>query len=121
MAASSLSVRECTRSNGNGEAGILRSYRVTKHFDDATHCFSANDDDALETSSSVTLAPLWVEDAVIGLEAKLPAHGWVRTPLLVSYFLKNHSDYMITLRMTMEASDAFMFAGQKQVRKHLKV
>ena len=75
----------------------------------------ANDDDALETSSSVTLAPLWVEDAVIGLEAKLPAHGWVRTPLLVSYFLKNHSDYMITLRMTMEASDAFMFAGQKQV------
>ncbi|XP_076626915.1 trafficking protein particle complex subunit 11 gry isoform X2 [Colletes latitarsis] len=75
----------------------------------------ATDDNALETSSSVTLAPLWVEDAVIGLEAKLPAHGWVRTPLLVSYFIKNHSDYMITLRLTMEASDAFMFAGHKQV------
>ncbi|XP_076754890.1 trafficking protein particle complex subunit 11 gry isoform X1 [Xylocopa sonorina] len=75
----------------------------------------ANDDNALETSSSVTLAPLWVEDAIIGLEAKLPAHGWVRTPLLISYFIKNHSDYMITLRLTMEASDAFMFAGQKQV------
>lgn len=75
----------------------------------------ANDNDAFETSSSVTLAPLWVEDAVIGLEAKLPAHGWVRTPLLVTYFIRNHSDYMITLRLTMEASDAFMFAGQKQV------
>ncbi|XP_076233472.1 trafficking protein particle complex subunit 11 gry isoform X2 [Calliopsis andreniformis] len=75
----------------------------------------ANDDNALETSSSVTLAPLWVEDAVIGLEAKLPAHGWVFKPLLVSYFIKNHSDYMITLRLTMEASDAFMFAGQKQI------
>ncbi|XP_017788618.1 PREDICTED: trafficking protein particle complex subunit 11 [Habropoda laboriosa] len=75
----------------------------------------ANDDNALETSSSVTLAPLWVEDAVIGLEAQLPAHGWVRTPLLISYFIRNHSDYMITLRLTMETSDAFMFAGQKQV------
>ncbi|XP_054008075.1 trafficking protein particle complex subunit 11 isoform X1 [Hylaeus anthracinus] len=75
----------------------------------------ANDENALETSSSVTLAPLWVEDAMIGLEAKLPAHGWVRTPLLVSYFIKNHSDYMITLRLTMEASDAFMFAGHKQI------
>ncbi|XP_076654121.1 trafficking protein particle complex subunit 11 gry isoform X2 [Halictus rubicundus] len=74
-----------------------------------------NDENALETSSSVTLAPLWVEDAVIGLEAKLPAHGWVRTPLLISYFIKNHSDYMIKLRLIMEASDAFMFAGQKQV------
>nr|XP_034182161.1 trafficking protein particle complex subunit 11 isoform X1 [Osmia lignaria]XP_034182162.1 trafficking protein particle complex subunit 11 isoform X1 [Osmia lignaria]XP_034182163.1 trafficking protein particle complex subunit 11 isoform X1 [Osmia lignaria]XP_034182165.1 trafficking protein particle complex subunit 11 isoform X1 [Osmia lignaria]XP_034182166.1 trafficking protein particle complex subunit 11 isoform X1 [Osmia lignaria] len=75
----------------------------------------ANDENALETSSSVTLAPLWVEDAVIGVEAKLPAHGWVRTPLLVSYFIKNHSDCMITLRLTMEASAAFMFAGQKQI------
>ncbi|XP_015435876.1 PREDICTED: trafficking protein particle complex subunit 11 [Dufourea novaeangliae] len=74
-----------------------------------------NSENALETSSSVTLAPLWVEDAVIGLEAKLPPHGCVRTPLLVSYFIKNHSDYMITLRLTMEPSDAFMFAGQKEV------
>lgn len=76
-----------------------------------------NDDisEVIETSTSVTLSPLWVEDAVVGLEAKLPAHGWVRTPLCVSYFIKNHSDYLFTLRMTMEASDAFMFAGQKQV------
>ncbi|XP_031844601.1 trafficking protein particle complex subunit 11 gry isoform X2 [Nomia melanderi] len=75
----------------------------------------ANDENALETSSSVTLAPLWVEDALIGLEAKLPAHGLVRTPLFVKYFIRNHSDYMIKLRLTMEASEAFMFAGQKQV------
>ncbi|KAL0106721.1 hypothetical protein PUN28_015336 [Cardiocondyla obscurior] len=75
----------------------------------------ANDETALETSSSVTLAPLWVEDAVIGLEAKMPAHGWVRTPFCISYFIKNHSDYLVTLRLAMEGSDAFMFAGQKQV------
>lgn len=77
--------------------------------------FRANDENALETSSSVTLAPLWVEDAVIGLEAKMPAHGWVRTPFCISYFIKNHSDYLVTLRLIMEGSDAFMFAGQKQV------
>ncbi|XP_066598539.1 trafficking protein particle complex subunit 11-like [Prorops nasuta] len=75
----------------------------------------ANDETAIETSSSVTLAPLWVENAIIGLEMKLPAHGWVRTPFCVAYFIKNHSDYLITLRLTMETSAAFMFAGQKQI------
>lgn len=45
----------------------------------------------------------------------MPAHGWVRTPFCISYFIKNRSDYLITLRLTMEGSDAFMFAGQKQV------
>lgn len=85
-------------------------------------CYSsANDENALETSSSVTLAPLWVEDTIIGLEAKLPAHGWVRTPLFISYLIKNHSDYMITLRLTMEASDAFMVAGQKKVSAHFLI
>lgn len=79
--------------------------------------YRANDETALKTSSSVTLAPLWVEDAVIGLEAKMPAHGWVRTPFCISYFIKNHSDYLVTLRLAMEGSDAFMFAGQKQVCK----
>lgn len=93
---------------------------MIKQFNINIFYFSANDDNALETSSSVTLSPLGIEDAVIGLEAKLPAHGWVRTPLLISYFIKNHSDQMITLRLTMEASDAFMFAGQKQVIIYLK-
>ncbi|XP_011496669.1 PREDICTED: trafficking protein particle complex subunit 11 [Ceratosolen solmsi marchali] len=75
----------------------------------------ANDENTIVTSSSVTLTPLWVEDAVIGLETRLPPHGWVRTPLCVSYFIKNHSDYLITLRLTMEANEAFMFAGHKQI------
>ncbi|XP_057320612.1 trafficking protein particle complex subunit 11 [Microplitis mediator] len=74
-----------------------------------------NEDQAIETSISVTLSPVWVEDAVVGLEAKLPAQGWVQTPLCVEYFIKNYSDYLFTLRLTMESSDAFMFAGQKQV------
>ncbi|KAJ8683030.1 hypothetical protein QAD02_018822 [Eretmocerus hayati] len=75
----------------------------------------ANDDEAAITSSSVTLSPLWVEDAVVCLKTKLPPHGWVRTPLCVSYFIKNHSDFLITLQLSMEASEAFMFAGHKQI------
>ncbi|XP_048507686.1 trafficking protein particle complex subunit 11 isoform X2 [Athalia rosae] len=67
------------------------------------------------TSTSIRLSPLWVEETAIGLEAKLPPHGWVRTPLSVSYYLHNYCDYIITLQLTMEASDAFMFAGRKQV------
>ncbi|KAK0178490.1 hypothetical protein PV327_007378 [Microctonus hyperodae] len=73
------------------------------------------DNSGVETSTSVTLSPLWVEESVVGLDAKIPAHGWVRTPLCVSYFIKNYSDYLFTLRLTMEASDAFMYAGQKQI------
>lgn len=73
------------------------------------------DNNIIETSTSVTLAPLWVEDIVVGLDANIPAHGFVRTPLCVTYFIKNHSNLLFTLRLTMEASDAFMFAGQKQI------
>lgn len=75
----------------------------------------ANREDSLETSNSVTLTPLWVEDSVIGVEAKLPAFGTVRTPLCITYYIRNHSDFLITLHMTMEASDAFMFAGNKEI------
>ncbi|XP_044015517.1 trafficking protein particle complex subunit 11 isoform X2 [Aphidius gifuensis] len=71
--------------------------------------------DIIETSTSVTLAPLWVEDVVVGIDANIPAHGFVRTPLCITYIIKNHSDLLFTLRLTMEASDAFMFAGQKQI------
>lgn len=70
----------------------------------------------METSSSVTLSPLWIEYMAIGLEAKIPAHGCVRTPFCISYLIKNHSDCLVTLRLSMEGSDAFMFAGQKQVQ-----
>jgi len=107
---------EYTLLNGRGKRAIGRfSYNVLYVYN-FHYFYRANDETAPETSSSVTLAPLWVENSIIGLEAKMPAHGWVRTPFCISYFIKNRSDYLITLRLTMEGSDAFMFAGQKQVR-----
>lgn len=45
----------------------------------------------------------------------MPAHGWVRTPLTVSYSVHNHTHTLVSLNLNMEPSEAFMFAGHKQV------
>lgn len=45
----------------------------------------------------------------------LPAHGWVRKPMSVEYRLCNYTSTLLQLDLVMDASDAFMFAGQKQV------
>jgi len=72
----------------------------------------------LRTSSSVTLPALRVEAAPLLVEMLLPAHGWVRTPMAVSYKITNHTSRLIDLDLSMEASDAFMYAGHKQVSRH---
>ncbi|XP_063238337.1 trafficking protein particle complex subunit 11 [Bacillus rossius redtenbacheri] len=68
------------------------------------------------TSSSVTLPAVQVEDAPLQVQMVLPAHGWVRTPMAVSYRLTNHTSQLLQLSLSLEASDAFMFAGHKQLR-----
>ncbi|XP_054273779.1 trafficking protein particle complex subunit 11 [Macrosteles quadrilineatus] len=70
-----------------------------------------------EVSSLVVAFPsVTVEDCPLQLEMCVPAHGWVRTPLPVSYLVYNHTDYLITLSLNMEPSEAFMFAGHKQMK-----
>lgn len=54
--------------------------------------------------------------AIIGVEMTLPAHGWVRKPMTVEYRLYNNTSTLLELDLVMDASDAFIFAGQKQVR-----
>lgn len=58
----------------------------------------------------------------IPLELKMivPAHGFVRTPLLINYHLFNRSRQLIQLDIAMEGSEAFMYAGYKQVKKFKK-
>lgn len=68
------------------------------------------------TSSTVTLPTIRVENAPIYVEMVLPAHGWVRTPMAVSYRIHNHTSRLIDVDLSMEASDAFMFAGHKQLQ-----
>lgn len=67
------------------------------------------------TSSSVTMPTIRCDPAIIGVEMTLPAHGWVRKPMSVEYRLCNHTSTLLQLDLIMDASDAFMFAGQKQV------
>lgn len=46
---------------------------------------------------------------------KTPAHGWLHTPMSVVYYLHNNSESLLTLDITMEANEAFMMAGHKDV------
>lgn len=46
---------------------------------------------------------------------KTPAHGWLHTPMSIVYFLHNNSESLLTLNISMEANEAFMMAGHKDV------
>lgn len=50
----------------------------------------------------------------LDISLSLPAYGFVRTPILVKYYLYNRSHQLIQLDVNMEASDGFMYAGYKQ-------
>lgn len=63
----------------------------------------------------VALPSVTVENCPLQLEMCLPAHGWVRTPLPVAYLVYNHTQSLLTLSLNIEPSEAFMFAGHKQV------
>nr|CAD7408851.1 unnamed protein product [Timema cristinae] len=73
------------------------------------------------TSSSVTMPTVRVEGTPLYIEMVMPAHGWVRTPMAVSYHIRNHTSRLLDLDLNMEASDAFMFAGHKQLANALVV
>lgn len=46
---------------------------------------------------------------------KTPAHGWLHTPMSIVYFLHNKSESLLALNISMEANEAFMMAGHKDV------
>lgn len=50
------------------------------------------------------------------LELVAPAHGWVRTPLTLSYLLHNRTLLVQDVELLMDSSDAFMYSGNKLVR-----
>lgn len=63
----------------------------------------------------MTITGLCVDSIPLTIELPLPAYGLVRTPLLVNYKFSNRSENLLQLELNMEASEAFMFAGYKQV------
>ncbi|KAJ8917803.1 hypothetical protein NQ315_010709 [Exocentrus adspersus] len=66
------------------------------------------------TTTQITISGLPCESIPLGLKMIAPAHGFVRTPMVLSYHLQNRSQQLIQLDVFMEASEAFMFAGYKQ-------
>lgn len=68
------------------------------------------------TVSQMIITGLSVDWLPLDVQLPLPAFGLVRTPQLVSYKFYNRSQQLIQLEMNMEASEAFMFAGYKQLQ-----
>lgn len=66
-------------------------------------------------STQIALPGLPAEYVPLDVTLPLPAHGFVRTPLLVTYSFYNRSQHLLQLELTMGASEAFMFAGYKQL------
>ncbi|KFM58453.1 hypothetical protein X975_10524, partial [Stegodyphus mimosarum] len=51
----------------------------------------------------------------IFLELESPAHGWVRTPMTITYFIHNRTTCVQDMELVVDSSDAFMYAGNKQM------
>lgn len=61
------------------------------------------------------LKGLPVEEIPLYVDTVLPAYGFVRTPMPLTFQLFNRSQHLIQLDLSMDSSEAFMFAGYKQV------
>ncbi|KAH1003355.1 trafficking protein particle complex subunit 11 [Dendroctonus ponderosae] len=66
------------------------------------------------TTTQVTLHGHHCDWIPLTLELQAPAHGLVRTPMIIQYQLTNQSSHLVRLDVGMEASEAFMFAGYRQ-------
>ncbi|XP_046390361.1 trafficking protein particle complex subunit 11 [Ischnura elegans] len=68
----------------------------------------------MPTETSVPLPRVRVDWTPLLIEAELPAHGWTRTAMPVLYRIHNCTHGLLRLQLSMEANDAFMFAGHIQ-------
>ncbi|KAL5016622.1 hypothetical protein ScPMuIL_006211 [Solemya velum] len=66
-------------------------------------------------STSVPLPTVKIEHIPMSVELRLSAFGSVKTLLPIVYRLHNKTPYPQEMEVTMEASDTFMFSGNKQI------
>ncbi|VEN53813.1 unnamed protein product [Callosobruchus maculatus] len=71
-------------------------------------------ENGITTTTEVAIQGLPCYFMPIGLKLAAPAHGFVRTPMLLKYHLENRSRHLIQLDVVMQATEAFMFSGYKQ-------
>lgn len=74
----------------------------------------------MPASTQVTLSGYHCEWIPLDLKLIAPAHGFVGTPMVVTYELKNRSSQLVQLDVGIEGSEAFMFAGYKQVKSEMQ-
>ncbi|XP_013792627.1 trafficking protein particle complex subunit 11-like [Limulus polyphemus] len=70
---------------------------------------------ACTVATTVALPTLSIENTPLFLELKAPAHGWVRIPLTITYYLHNRTSSVQDIEAFVDSSDAFMYAGNKQL------
>ncbi|KAL3856772.1 hypothetical protein ACJMK2_011491 [Sinanodonta woodiana] len=70
-------------------------------------------------STVFPLPTVSLEQLPISVELRLPAYGSVKTLLPICYTIHNKTPYPQEIEVNVEASDSFMFAGNKQV--HFRV
>lgn len=68
-------------------------------------------------SVSVGLPSVVVEQWGVWVECEVPPQGVVRSPLTLAYNIANNAAHTMELALTMQVSDAFMFAGHKEVSR----
>jgi hypothetical protein len=66
-------------------------------------------------TSLFSLPTVTIEHIPLSVELKLPAYGSMKCLLPVCYVLHNRTGYPQEVEVNMEASDSFMFSGNKQV------
>ncbi|XP_037090816.1 LOW QUALITY PROTEIN: trafficking protein particle complex subunit 11-like [Pollicipes pollicipes] len=98
------------------ECVVVTARQLTGHAQPGTYTVTWNrlDWDGRPVSTVAPAPALQVRPRPLLVSVSLPAHGVVRTPLPVRYTVTNHSPQVFSLLLHMEASEAFMFSGNKR-------
>ncbi|XP_025415995.1 trafficking protein particle complex subunit 11 isoform X2 [Sipha flava] len=93
----------------------------SEHSENVLGCFTVNwkrsnmESNCKSGYSCLELPKITTEKSTFLVDMKTPAHGWLHTPMSIVYFLHNNSESLLTLNISMEANEAFMMAGHKDL------
>ena len=74
------------------------------------------DDDLPVVRTTLPLPEVSIQPLPLVIETDIPAFGVVRSPLLITFTISNQTGIVQTIEASVQASEAFMFSGHKQVR-----
>lgn len=74
-----------------------------------------SDPDMQAIVKMVPLPSVNVEQIPVYVDVDMPANGCVQSVLPITYNIRNRTPYLQEMEASMESSEAFMFAGQRQV------